>query len=174
METKYLIPDNRTEFEIALLQSFDKFLNDIEQHFGDLRDAAKCPVDALLYLANDHGVTNWNESFSESDKRSIIQNQWPLRALSGTRQGVLYAIASQGMTGTLANWGETGGTPYTTQVKLNTSKQPISDTKNLSVHSAIGESLNERDNYSIQHQSRVNGSLFVGGMVTTAIKVTLK
>ncbi|WP_165675384.1 phage tail protein I [Metapseudomonas otitidis] len=141
-----LLPPNRSLLEAGLDLAFAKLLERIEPPFPALMDPAASPLDFLPYLAADRGVSEWEPTAPEAEKRATVRTAWEVKRLAGTRRALEQAVSSLQMRPDVTAWYEKtpAGTPYSFEV-MAWAEQPFDEQTNARLDARLGAAMSERD-----------------------------
>jgi phage tail P2-like protein len=141
-----LLPPNRSLLEAGLDLAFAKLLERIEPPFPALMDPAASPLDFLPYLAADRGVSEWQPSAPEAEKRATVRTAWEVKRLAGTRRALEQAVSSLQMRPDVTAWYEKtpAGTPYSFEV-MAWAEQPFDEQTNARLDARLAAAMSERD-----------------------------
>lgn len=141
-----LLPPNRSLLEAGLDLAFAKLLERIEPPFPALMDPAASPLDFLPYLAADRGVSEWQPTAPEAEKRATVGTAWEVKRLAGTRRALEQAVSSLQMRPDVTAWYEKtpAGTPYSFEV-MAWAEQPFDEQTNARLDARLAAAMSERD-----------------------------
>jgi phage tail P2-like protein len=114
-----LAPPNATDLERAIYDTIAN-LGAIDFPIEDLWNPALCPLHLLPFLAWALNVDAWDETWSDTRKRTVVASAIDTHLLKGTPEGVEHALASVGITAELLEWHEQvpEGPVHTFKIKL--------------------------------------------------------
>lgn len=141
-----LLPPNRSLLEAGLDLAFAKLLERIEPPFPALMNPAASPLEFLPYLAADRGVSEWQSTAPEAEKRVTVRTAWEVKRLAGTRRALEQAISSLQMRPDVTAWYEKtpAGAPYSFDVMAWT-EQPFDEQANARLDARLAAAMSERD-----------------------------
>lgn len=170
MTFQSLLPANATQEELAQ-EMVHSHVGDVLFDIRDVKNPDKCPVDVLPWLAWEFGVTWWDESWSEEQKRNNIKSAAAVNKTRGTLGAVKQSLASVGYNINIIEWfnDTPQADPYTFRVEvignsisgetLDKIYSQILDTKNCrSWLSSIDIGPNE-----------IAGACYVGGAIVATM-----
>lgn len=163
-----LLPANRSPLEAGLDLAFAKLLERIEPPFPSLMDPQATPPDFLPYLAADRGVTEWEPSDPEADKRKTVASIWAIRRLGGTRKALRLAVESMGLLPEVIAWHKEtpAGSPYGLLVVARAlGAFDAESSRRLSLR--LADAKAERDVLLLNIVSEVQGRLYYGAAVSS-------
>lgn len=169
-----LLPPNRSLLEAGLDLAFAKLLERIDPPFPALMDPAASPLDFLPYLAADRGVSEWQSTAPEAEKRATVASAWGVKRLAGTRRALELAVESLGMLPEITPWYEAApaGSPYSLLVVARASvAYDESITERLALR--LADAKSERDVLAVRIVSEVQGRLYYGAAVSGGSVTTI-
>lgn len=89
-----ILPSNSTPLELALEQVINRPIPNL---IGDMWNPDTCPVELLNYLAFSLAVEVWDDSWSESVKRTVIKASIPEYQIKGTVAAAKLALSKAGL-----------------------------------------------------------------------------
>lgn len=93
----------------------------------DLWNADDCPARLLPYLAWSVSVSQWNESWTDAQKRAVIKASYTVHRLKGTIGALRRAIQPFGRMITVTQWWEDDSEPGTFKVEVGVLDTGITD-----------------------------------------------
>lgn len=90
-----LLPPNATPQEHALDDSTAR-LGDLPVDIAKLWNANECPIALLPYLAWTLSVDEWDETWSEAQKRAVVAASYEIHSLKGTPYAIKSALQALG------------------------------------------------------------------------------
>ncbi|GAA5443152.1 hypothetical protein Misp06_01328 [Microbulbifer sp. NBRC 101763] len=116
-----LLPPNASQLELAVESVIATRLNAIPVNITELYDPDKCPPTFLPFLAWQHSVDTWNDSWPTATKRAVIRSAFTTHTTKGTRSAVETAAAAFGGDVAIVEWFQTDppGKPHTFDLVLN-------------------------------------------------------
>lgn len=99
-----LLPANSSPLEKALDVGFGRLLDRVTPPFPALMNPLQTPTGFLPYLAADRGVSEWDATASESEKRLTVALSWQIQRQAGTPRALSDAVESLGFTPNISAW----------------------------------------------------------------------
>ncbi|MCH9691001.1 MAG: phage tail protein I [Gammaproteobacteria bacterium] len=169
-----VLPDNRSRLESALELAFTDLLYASENPYPTLLDPARVKKNALPYLAQDRGVSEWNAAAPESEQRQTVTNAWKIRRLAGTRKGLILAMDSLEYDAEVTAWYEMEpkGLPYHFELvawkrrNAGVSKDMV---RRMLAH--VEGAKSERDTYELILAVAVRAGLALSAVLSRSITV---
>lgn len=149
MSSTSLLPDNATPLETALERTIIKMLGEIQSPFPALWRPDEAPITQLPWLAEALGVTEWDASASEIEKRETLKTHWANQRQAGMGVALARAIQPLGVGVLIRPWFEVGLDPYHFEIEINLSGKTLDPILLGRVEQRIVESKSERDTYSV-------------------------
>lgn len=143
-----LLPPNATPQERALSNATAR-LADVPVTIREVWNPDTCPVHLLPWLAWAFSLDNWNDGWTEAQKRAAIKASYGVHRHKGTAGALKAALDSLGLNLTVTEWHQKQpiGDPYTFSVRIDidqvgmpdanavaTVEGVIDSTKNLRSH----------------------------------------
>lgn len=100
-----LLPANATKYERALEKTCARSF-DLPVLINRLRNPWECPLSVLPWLAYEWSVDEWNEEWSEQQKRATVAASIAVHKKKGTRGAVEDALAALDVDVTAREWWE--------------------------------------------------------------------
>lgn len=109
-----LLPPNATEQECALAETVSR-IGDVPVVVREMWNPDTCPANLLPWMAWAFSVDDWNDGWTEAQKRGAIKTSVNVHAHKGTIGAVKTALGSLGYDLTLTEWFQKTpvGDPYT-------------------------------------------------------------
>jgi phage tail P2-like protein len=163
-----LLPPTRSLLEAGLDLAFAKLLERIEPPFPDLMDATATPAAFLPYLAADRGVSEWEATASEAEKRQTVASIWAIRRLGGTRKALELAVEAMGLLPEVIAWHKEtpDGSPYGLRVVAR-ALGAFDAESNRRLSLRLAEAKAERDVLALNIISEVRGRLYYAAAVSS-------
>jgi phage tail P2-like protein len=149
MSSISLLPDNATPLEMALERTIAKMLSDIPSPFPSLWRPDDVSPAHLPWLADALGVTEWDASAPDAEKRETVKNYWGNQRQAGMSVALRRAVEPLGFGVYVAPWYESGGEPYHFRVELTLGDNNLDSLLLNRVESRLDESKSERDVLSV-------------------------
>ena len=122
MVDRTLLPSNATAFERTLAATFEP-IQAIPVPLEVIVNPWTCPLGILPWLAWQRRVPEWDASWSEVQKRTVVANAFPLHRLAATRWAVVTAISQLGFSVQHQCWFEYGDSPH--RFRLQVALSPL-------------------------------------------------
>jgi phage tail P2-like protein len=169
-----LLPANSSLLEIGVDLAFGKLLERIQPPFPELMDPRATPVAFLPYLAADRGVTDWEPTAPESQRRATVASAWSVKRLAGTRKALRLAVESMGLLFEVTPWHKEtpAGEPYALRVTAR-ALGTFGESEHRRLLARLADAKAERDLLAINIVSEVQGRLFYGAAVSTGSATTV-
>lgn len=163
-----LLPANRSLLEAGLDLAFAKLLERIAPPFPALMDPLATPAEFLPYLAADRGVSEWEPTDAEADKRQTVASVWAIRRLGGTRKALELAVESMGLLPDVIAWHKEtpDGSPYGLRVVAR-ALGAFDQESNRRLSLRLADAKAERDVLALNIISEVQGRLYYAAAVST-------
>lgn len=160
---KGLLPPNQSPLEAALDLGFAKLLERIVPPFPELMNPRETPVDFLPYLAADRGVTEWNTSAPEEEKRLTVELAWPTKRQAGTHKALENAIKGLQLIPEVTPWYQQTppGPPYSFKVRAF-APENYSEQMNDRLDRRLADAMSERDTMSVTIGLSTTGVHYIG------------
>jgi phage tail P2-like protein len=135
-----------------------------------------CPVSVIPALAWEMGVTYWEESWSEEQKRGALKSAAAVNKIRGTPGAMKRALAAVGRDIQLVSWHqeEPKKQPYT--FRLIISGESITPDEMRKTFNQAMDAKNGRSFLSTIHIDGpvASGTIYIGGATVTRINARLK
>lgn len=121
-----LLPPNATELERAIATALGE-IQTVPVAIRDIWNPDTCPAEILPWLAWAFSVEDWNESWTDQQKRETIRSAISVQQHKGTIGAVREALASLGIDLRIQEWfnQSPAGDPYTFRVWLESEQTPV-------------------------------------------------
>jgi phage tail P2-like protein len=128
------------------------------------------PAPFLPYLAADRGVSEWNASADETEKRLTVALSWQIQRQAGTPKALSHAVESLGFTPNILAWYQQRpqAQPYTFDVQAIIGRSWSSGDHNRLIR-RINAAKSERDLATITLVHEVHGGLPMTGAAHRAL-----
>lgn len=133
-----LLPPGSSPLERRLAQTCSG-ISDLQVSLRDLWNPATCPIRFLPYLAWAFSVDRWDESWTESVKRRVVQDAFYIHQHKGTTSAVRRVVEPFGFLIRIIEWWQTGETPGTFRLDIGVQDQGITEETYLELERLIGE-----------------------------------
>ncbi|WP_276514940.1 phage tail protein I [Aeromonas salmonicida] len=115
----------------------------------DLWSPATCPSAALPYQAWAFSVDDWDDAWSEQQKRGAMAASYQVHATKGTPGAVRRALDAIGYRAVIKQWFDYGGAPYTFKVRVNVPPEGIVAGNTAAITRRIDAAKNLRSHYTL-------------------------
>jgi phage tail P2-like protein len=145
-----LLPANATAQERALSGAIER-IGAVPAAVRDVWDADTCPAAVLPWLAWSFSVDNWEQGWSDLQKRGVIKQSVGVHKQKGTIGAVLAAVNALGIGAQVVEWHKQipAGDPYTFKLKLEADQQPVTMTTITGLLSIVENTKNLRSHLSV-------------------------
>lgn len=133
-----LLPPGSSPLERRLAQSCSG-ISGLEVPLRDLWNPATCPVSFLPYLAWAFSVDRWDESWTESVKRRVVQDAFYIHQHKGTTSAVRRVVEPFGFLIRIIEWWQTGEQPGTFRLDIGVQDQGITEETYLELERLISD-----------------------------------
>lgn len=145
--TNQLLPPNSTLQELAAEQAMARIAN-VPVLVREVWNPDTCPSQALPWLAWAFSVDNWDDSWSDAQKRQAIKDSFLVHRRKGTAGSMKKALAALGFETQVYEWFQEDGEPYTFRVDANVFDESVSDEMLTRVQGIVAETKNLRSHVS--------------------------
>ncbi|EDL0790057.1 phage tail protein I, partial [Salmonella enterica subsp. enterica serovar Montevideo] len=121
-----LLPPGSSPLERRLAQTYSG-ISDLQVSLRDLWNPATCPIRFLPYLAWAFSVDRWDESWTESVKRRVVQDAFYIHQHKGTTSAVRRVVEPFGFLIRIIEWWQTGETPGTFRLDIGVQDHGITE-----------------------------------------------
>ena len=121
-----LLPPGSSPLERRLAQTCSG-ISDLQVSLRDLWNPATCPIRFLPYLAWAFSVDRWDESWTESVKRRVVQDAFYIHQHKGTTSAVRRVVEPFGFLIRIIEWWQSGETPGTIRLDIGVQDQGITE-----------------------------------------------
>lgn len=170
-----LLPPNSTALERALA-AVGASATDLAVPIRELWDPDTCPLELLPWLAWAWSVDEWDDVWSEQQKRETVRQALPVQRVKGTIGAVKNALAALGFPVQVQEWfnQSPAGAPYTFRAFVEADQVPATQADLLKALRIIAATKNLRSHLeSIQVQARSQTVLHVGAATLTGHDLTV-
>lgn len=112
-------------------------ISDLQVSLRDLWNPSTCPVRFLPYLAWAFSVDRWDESWTESVKRRVVQDAFYIHQHKGTTSAVRRVVEPFGFLIRIIEWWQTGETPGMFRLDIGVQELPHNDNPICPIASGI-------------------------------------
>lgn len=144
-----LLPPNATAQERALAEAAMKLL-DIPVPIKTLWDPDTCAAAMLPWLAWSFSLDEWDDNWTDSQKRNAIKSGMTVHRQKGTIGSVKRALAAVGVSAKVQEWfnQSPAGDPYTFKLLLGVSQESLTVRDLQYILSLVDASKNVRSHLS--------------------------
>ena len=123
-----LLPPNATPFEHAFEDAFSR-ISDVPTPAKTFNNPLEAPAVVLPWLAWEESVDDWDISWTEDQKRAVIQASYKVHCHKGTIGGLEAALGALGFTVRIQEWFnmQPPGAPYTFKIFIETANAEVSN-----------------------------------------------
>lgn len=154
----------------ALLKAMDMAMQSISdlpvKKVQTLWNPYRCPADWLPWLAWALRASDWNDDWTETQKRQYVASLPYTNRIKGTRAAIETALAAVDCPIQLVEWWERTpkGEPYTFTAEVSVTNQPIDHELKKQIYSIIDNTKNLRSHLLALRFSILSmGHVYVGG-----------
>ena len=179
-EAATLLPINATESERAAEAVIAARLDAVEVPIADLWNPWTCPVSLLPALAWSLSVDTWSDSWSELQKRTMIDAAYTIHSTKGTIGAMRTALAALDYNLKVIEWFEESAQAGTFRIEVDTTGLSITEGLYTSVETMANSAKRESQHLSsIQVISSLNAAqkaaaVMTGGQIVTIYPFTLE
>ncbi|MFJ0164552.1 phage tail protein I [Acinetobacter baumannii] len=122
-----LLPPNSTVFEHAFEDAFSR-ISDLPTPARTFNDPFEAPAVVLPWLAWEKSVDDWDISWSDDQKRAVINASYHVHCHKGTLGGLETALGALGFKVRIQEWFnmQPPGEPYTFKIFIEISSAEVS------------------------------------------------
>ncbi|TPT13135.1 phage tail protein I [Acinetobacter baumannii] len=122
-----LLPPNSTVFEHSFEDAFSR-ISDVPTPARTFNDPFEAPAVVLPWLAWEKSVDDWDISWSDEQKRAVINASYHVHCHKGTLGGLETALGALGFKVRIQEWFnmQPPGEPYTFKIFIETSNAEVS------------------------------------------------
>jgi len=122
-----LLPPNATPFEHAFENAFSR-ISDVPTPARTFNSPLEAPAVVLPWLAWEESVDDWDISWTEDQKRAVIQASYKVHCHKGTIGGLEAALGALGFNVRIQEWFnmQPPGAPYTFKIFIETANAEVS------------------------------------------------
>ncbi len=121
-----LLPPGSSALERRLAAACSD-LSGLDVPLRELWNPATCPVRFLPYLAWAFSVDRWDESWTESVKRQVVQDAFYIHQHKGTTSAIRRVVEPFGFLIRIIEWWQTGEAPGTFRLDIGVQEQGITE-----------------------------------------------
>lgn len=144
-----LLPYNATAAERALSESAER-ISDVQVPIRDEWNPDTCPSNSLAWLAWAFSVDQWDEGWSDEQKRATIKASVEVHKRKGTIGAVRKAVAAIGLDARIQEWfNQTPpGAPFTFAALVTADQDGVSQSAMAAIIAVIDSTKNLRSHLS--------------------------
>lgn len=123
-----LLPPNATPFEHAFEDAFSR-ISDVPTPAKTFNNPLEAPAVVLPWLAWEESVDDWDISWTEDQKRAVIQASYKVHCHKGTIGGLEAALGALGFNVRIQEWFnmQPPGAPYTFKIFIESANAEVSN-----------------------------------------------
>lgn len=167
-----LLPPNATPTERALA-TLAHHATDLPVPISELLNPEKCPAHILPWLAWAFSVDEWDDAWTEKQKRNVIKASFTVHSRKGTRGAVRAALDALGYSSKIVEWFENDSPAYTFDVQVFITDTPISPIAVESMRRVVAAAKNSRSQFDINLVARLPGQLGIASAITTGRNIAI-
>jgi len=114
-------------------------ISDLQVPLRDLWNPDRCPVRFLPYLAWAFSVDQWDEKWSEGEKRKTVKDAFYIHSRKGTVAAIRRVIENMGYTMTIREWWQFSGRPGTFRLGVDLQSRGITEGNYQELERLIGD-----------------------------------
>jgi len=172
--SNHLLPPNATDAERALSETIAR-VSDVPILVRQSWNPDECPASMLPWLAWAFSVDEWDDTWTEQEKRDVIRNSLYVHKRKGTIGAIDRVLRPLGYLIEVVEWFETTPpmTPYTFKVVIGSEGRAVDEALYGKVERLINSAKNIRSQLTgITIKAEVRGDLYfaaatTGGELTT-------
>lgn len=170
-----LLPPNATAQERAQSEAITR-ISSVPILVRESWNPATCPASLLPWLAWALSVDEWDTTWTEQEKRDVIQNSLLVHRHKGTIGAVRRALAPLGYLIDVVEWWETTpkGEPFTFSIIMGTGSKPVNQELYEKAERIVLTYKNLRSHLkTLTVNADVRGKLFVGAVTADGQDTTV-
>ncbi|MDO9177437.1 MAG: phage tail protein I [Agitococcus sp.] len=169
-----LLPPNASKLE-RNIESLTERLELLPPDFESIWNANTCSVAMLPWLAWAFSVDEWDANRPEAQQRQVINDSVFIHKHKGTRAAVERALSSIDLNTTIVEWFEQNppSNPYTFLITGFAPATELTVNEAENIYRLVNAAKNLRSHYSLDIPVRVDGSVFIGGVVMSGQEVEI-
>ena len=123
-----LLPPNATPFEHAFEDAFSR-ISDVPTPAKTFNNPLEAPAVVLPWLAWEESIDDWDISWTEDQKRAVIQASYKVHCHKGTIGGLEAALGVLGFNVRIQEWFnmQPPGAPYTFKIFIESANAEVSN-----------------------------------------------
>ncbi|NCG53726.1 phage tail protein I [Serratia fonticola] len=147
---------------------------DLAVPLRDLWNPDKCPVKFLPYLAWAFSVDQWDDKWSEKEKRNIISEAFRFHQRKGTTAAVRQVIEGMGYSMSLSEWWQVNDPAGTFRLEIDVNEVGLSDKSLDELNRLINETKPVSRHVSqLTISTHVTGYIFAGSALYSGEIITI-
>lgn len=155
-----LLPPNATPQERALSDSAAR-IDEVDFKTNTMWNPQTCPANLLPWLAWAFSVDEWNDNWSEQQKRDVIAASFEIHQTKGTIGSVKRAISSLGYSISVSEWFDYGGDPYTFRIDVGINDEDITAQTVIQLQKVVDSAKNARSHLqTVSLNTAVEGTVY--------------
>jgi len=158
-----LTKNNQTAIMLALekvMATFEQLPLDTIKNFWN---PEACRVDLLPYLAICVGVTLWDDSLTEKQKREACKNAILINKQKGTVAAIKRALKALGLNSAVIEWWQNNMPPMTAQIILQENEAIFSDAQYEAIYKLVSEVKRLSLHVTFVKQSAIRNNFYIAG-----------
>jgi phage tail P2-like protein len=162
--TESLLPPNATPFEIALEGATARLGAVPVEIIATMQSPQNCPAEILPWLAWAFSVDDWDDTWSEAQKRATVAASYQVHRHKGTIGAVRAALAALGIQIDVVEWFQESppGDPYTFRLSVGIDQDGVSQQQYARILSVVNSSKNLRSHMtSVDVEIATRSDLFM-------------
>lgn len=170
-----LLPPNATPAERALSEATAR-LGAVPVEIRDVWSPDRCPEALLPWLADAFSVDQWDQNWTEAQKRAFIKASVSVHRRKGTISAIAEALAALSYSARIQEWfaQEIPGDPFTFRVLIELEQEGISLSSFAALFELIERTKNVRSHISsIELSIRSRAPLYAAGFAAIGSEITL-
>ncbi|WP_162559374.1 phage tail protein I [Microvirga sp. 17 mud 1-3] len=175
MNSATLLPPSATDQERALELATAR-LGDVPVLVREAWNPDTCPAELLPWLAWAFSVDEWQESWSEAEKRGVIKSALYVHKKKGTLAALKRAVAPLGYIIRIIEWFEETphGAPYTFRLEVGVLDKGVNETIYQQMERIIRTYKNVRSQMlSLTIKGEVSGKAYFAAGMMSGVETTV-
>lgn len=171
-----LLPPNATAPERALSGAIERIAA-VPARVRDVWNPDTCPANLLAWLAWAFSVDEWDQSWSDAQKRDVIKRSVSIHRHKGTIGAVREAINALGIGAVLLEWHKQipVGDPYTFRLQLEADQEPITMPMIVKLVDIVMNTKNLRSHLeSVQTGAATVNEMLLGIVTCAGLEITVQ
>lgn len=170
-----LLPSNATDQERAQSEAIAR-ISSVPILVRESWNPATCPASLLPWLAWALSVDEWDTTWTEQEKRDVIQNSLLVHRHKGTIGAVRRALAPLGYLIDVVEWWETTpkGEPFTFSIVMGTGSKPVNQELYEKAERIVLTYKNLRSHLrALTVKADVSGTIYAGAALVDGADTTI-